>query len=89
MTVALTEETTGNAGDTRSMGRDAKKAPTHPVRLYKDLAELLHMLAAAMGQDVADFVDEPLRKYAESMRQEAAKRIMSTGKEGKRKRQAD
>src|SRR5262249_15957723 len=54
-----------------------RKHPTHPIRVRKDLAEDLQRIAGALGLDVADMVDDSLRKLADSRRDEAARTIMN------------
>jgi hypothetical protein len=63
-----------------SMARQNKKAPSRPIRVYSDLADLLLELAEAFGEDVATFVDAPLRQYADAKRPDAAKRMEAKAK---------
>lgn len=42
------------------MGRKKTKAPTWPVRVYKDKADDLTLLAGFFGKDIADLVDKAL-----------------------------
>src|SRR5437660_469382 len=65
-----------HAGETSDgMGKKAT-APTKPVRLHTDVAELLEQLAPIFGQTVPDFASSLLRPVLQEHLPKAAKRLM-------------
>jgi plasmid stability protein len=61
-----------------------KKPPTVTVRLEKDLARQLRIVAAAHEQDVSDFLGDTLRPILVKELRQLGRTFSSESKEGKK-----